>query len=197
MKLPKSFVAATAAAGIVGGAAGAMLFAPVIGSAQDTPTEQTTPAPNPDDTQPPADAERPEDCDRGPGGHHGPRLDAAAAAIGVDAAALRDSLRDGQTLAQVAEANGVDPQAVIDALVAEADSRLDEGVANGRITQDEADARRPELVERITSFVTDGPPEHPEGGRRRGPRGAPGTSEDAPQVEGSSFAPSEGQAFGA
>ena len=38
---------------------------------------------------------------------------------------LRDALRDGTTLAELATQNGVEPQAVIDALVAEATERID------------------------------------------------------------------------
>jgi DNA-directed RNA polymerase specialized sigma subunit len=55
---------------------------------------------------------------------------ATAEAIGIDAAELRGALRDGQTIAQVAEANGVDPQDVIDALVARSTERITK-VVNG------------------------------------------------------------------
>jgi uncharacterized protein YidB (DUF937 family) len=66
--------------------------------------------------------------------HRHPRRSAAirtaAEAIGIEADELRDALRDGQTIAQVAEANGVDPQDVIDALVARSTERITK-VVNG------------------------------------------------------------------
>jgi hypothetical protein len=46
-------------------------------------------------------------------------LDVIADAIGIDAETLREELAGGATIAEIAEANGVDPQVVIDALVAE------------------------------------------------------------------------------
>ena len=102
----------------------------------------------------------------GPRGHHGPGrlmgalhgLDSVADAIGIAVDELRDALADGQTLAQVAEANGVDPQAVIDTLVTEASEWLDEAIADGRLDQEDADERRAELTERITEFVNEGLP---------------------------------------
>ena len=87
------------------------------------------------------DEARPERGPRGDRGHHGPfgrfgpagrgvGLEAAAEAIGIEQDALRDALRDGQTIAEVAEANGVDVQVVIDAMVAAAQERIDEAIAD-------------------------------------------------------------------
>ena len=110
------------------------------------------------------DAARPE-LKRGPrgpgrfGGHFGPRigLDAAATAIGIDEDELRAALRDGQTIAEVAEANGVDVQVVIDAMVAAAQERIDEAIAD-------ADGRSADVTERITELVNEG---FPQRGERR------------------------------
>lgn len=85
----------------------------------------------------------------GPGGRHGGARveglhqamgDAAAGALGITADELSSALRDGQTLAELAAANGVDEQAVIDAALAAADTKLDEAVAAGALTQEQADA---------------------------------------------------------
>jgi hypothetical protein len=100
----------------------------------------------------------------GPGGPHGGRgegLEATAEAIGITADELRTALMDGQSIAQVAEANDVDVQTVIDALVARADERLDEAVENGRLTEAQASERAAELEERITAHVNG---ERPAGG---------------------------------
>src|SRR3954466_3039084 len=58
--------------------------------------------------------------------------------IGIDRATLRQGLRSGQTIAQIATANGVEPQTVIDALVTAANHRIDKAVAHGRITAERA-----------------------------------------------------------
>jgi uncharacterized protein (DUF433 family) len=47
-----------------------------------------------------------------------------AEAIGIDIDTLAEELRDGSTVAEIAEANDVDPQAVIDALVASYTERV-------------------------------------------------------------------------
>jgi hypothetical protein len=80
-------------------------------------------------------------------------LDAAAEAIGVELPVLLESLREGQTIAEVAAANGVDTQDVVDALVAVHQARLDELVAEGSITAAEASERAAAALERITAFV--------------------------------------------
>ena len=68
-------------------------------------------------------------------------LDAAASALGIDVDALKTSLKEGESIKDIAAAQGVDVQKVIDSLVAELKTKLDEQVAAGRITQDEANQR--------------------------------------------------------
>ena len=88
------------------------------------------------------EAARPEG---GPGfGHgfgHGADLEAAATAIGITEDELRTALQSGQSLAEIAQAHGVTPQAVIDALVADAKADVAERVTSGDITQAEADQK--------------------------------------------------------
>jgi hypothetical protein len=109
--------------------------------------------------------------DDGPGGRSGGRfggpigLDEAATAIGIEPAELREDLKDGQTIADVAEANDVETQTVIDAMVAAAKARIEEGVADGRLTADAGTERLDQLTERITTFVQEGFPakaDHPD-----------------------------------
>jgi polyhydroxyalkanoate synthesis regulator phasin len=119
----------------------------------------------------------------GHGGHHrGPKLDAAAAAIGIPVDQLRTELQNGGTpksLADVARAHNVDPQKVIDAMVAEAEQHLAEEVTSGKLTQQEADAKKAELRTRITEKVNNaGPMGGP--GKGRGPRNGRGPSGENP-----------------
>jgi uncharacterized protein YidB (DUF937 family) len=76
-----------------------------------------------------------------------------ADAIGISTDDLCAALRDGQTLAEVAEANGVDPQRVVDVLVESGTARLDAAVAAGRIDQATADEREASLPERAADLV--------------------------------------------
>lgn len=100
---------------------------------------------------------------RGPGrgpGFVGARLDAAADAIGITTDELRAALAGGSTIAEAAEANGVDAQSVIDALVAEATARIDAAVADGSLDAERADDLKAALVERITAHVNGAGPLH-------------------------------------
>ena len=104
---------------------------------------------------------------RGPGGHRGrPGMFAAGVGsealtdlLGIDAQELRTQLRDGATLAEIAQAQGVEVQAVVDELVAELDERLTNAVENGRIDQAEADQKLADAEAKITDMVNNGRPE--------------------------------------
>lgn len=79
--------------------------------------------------------------------------------LGIDAETLRDELRGGSTLAEVAEANGVDVASLVDALVAEATDRVDQAVEAGRIDAAEATDKLADIEERITERVNGEPSE--------------------------------------
>jgi hypothetical protein len=87
-------------------------------------------------------------------GHHGfADLDAAASYLGVTDAELRASLQDGDTLAEVAQANGKTAAGLVNALVAAAKADLDEKVAAGRLTAAERTSILADLESRIDDFV--------------------------------------------
>ena len=162
-----------AIAGVTGATIlGGLTLGTTISAAQTDSSSSEAPAAPGTDNAPNPD--RPADCDHGPGRPHGPNLDVAASAIGVDVGELRDALHNGSTLAQVAQDHGVDPQTVIDALVADVQSHLADKVSSGEITQEQADEHLADATERITDFVNNGKPDRPEG-----PPPADG-SEDAP-----------------
>ncbi len=74
--------------------------------------------------------------------------------LGIDGETLRTELRSGSTLAEIAEANDVTTDELVDALVAEAMERIDAAVEDGRIEQDVADERAADLEAQITERVT-------------------------------------------
>lgn len=107
-------------------------------------------------------------------------LDAAAETLGLSDDEVRDALRDGSTLADLAEQQGVDVATLTDALVAAAQERLDAAVADGRITQERADEIAAELPERLAVLVEEGPQWGHGPGRGDGPPPRGGAPEDAP-----------------
>jgi hypothetical protein len=125
-------LAATALAGALGGA---LLLGP---ASADTSTDATG-------TTSAGAATSAAPCRRG--------LADVAETIGISTDDLRAALRDGRTLAEVAEANGVDPQRVVDVLVDNGTARLEAAVAAGRIDQAAADQRKASLPERAADRV--------------------------------------------
>ena len=112
-----------------------------------------------------ADAGPPEGGRGGPGGRHGgPGLTEAATALGVTADELRTQLQSGTTIAQVAQAKGVDVQTVIDAMVTGLKTHLAQEVASGEHTQAEADQKLADATQRITDMVNNGAPAGGPGG---------------------------------
>ena len=81
--------------------------------------------------------------------------------LGLDNDEIRDQLREGTSLADIATANDVDPQTLVDALVAEAQERVDEAVANGRIDEADVAEKTADLEERISDFVNGERPGRP------------------------------------
>ena len=108
---------------------------------------------------------------------HGFRdLGTAAAFLGVGEDALRERLRDGDTLADVAKEKGKSVDALVSAIVAATTKRLDEAVAAGRITKAQRDEIVAGLKQRTTEIVNgDFPAFRGRGGPGFGPRfGGPG-----------------------
>jgi hypothetical protein len=78
--------------------------------------------------------------------------------LGITVDELRTELQSGKSIADVA---GDQTQAVIDALVAEATTRIEQGVTDGRLTREEADEKLAELSDRITEMVNNVRPAPP------------------------------------
>jgi hypothetical protein len=84
--------------------------------------------------------------------HHlgrGPGLEGAADYLGLTEAELHERLRNGETLAEIAEAEGKSVSGLEQALLTAAKARLDEAVADSRITT----AQRDELLEGLEAKI--------------------------------------------
>jgi len=101
----------------------------------------------------------------GRGGFDGPRgfglgvgpvgagLDSVATALGITESQLQTELQSGKTLAQIATDHGKTAADVVNALVADAQSKLDAAVKAGKLTQSQADALESDLKSKITDLV--------------------------------------------
>jgi predicted XRE-type DNA-binding protein len=99
--------------------------------------------------------------------------DAAAKYLGLSESALRSKLSSGQSLADVAKAQGKDVSGLEQAMTADAKARLDKAVADKKLTQAQADKMLSALKSRIDDVVNGKAPAGPRfrGGRRdAGPR---------------------------
>ncbi|MFC8191521.1 hypothetical protein ACFUMH_07635 [Cellulomonas sp. NPDC057328] len=105
----------------------------------------------------------------GRGGGRHVDLSAAATTLGMTQDELRTALEvDGTSLADVAAAQDVETSVLVEALVAAQTERLAQDVADGDLTQAEADERVAALPERVGALVEE---ELRLGGRGHGPRG--------------------------
>ena len=112
-------------------------------------------------------------------GGRGPGLEVVASTLGMTAEEVREAISNGQTLAQLAEANGSSGEALIDAILAEMTTHLDEKVAAGDLTQEEADAKLAEATTRVTEFVNNTGEAGPMGGGPGGRGHHGGDADDA------------------
>jgi len=97
-------------------------------------------------------------------GHHGLRRRAlragakvAASTIGIEVKTLVSEVRSGKTVAEVAQSHNVDPQKVIDAVVTAANQKIDQLVADGKLSAERAATLKSKLVERVTKLVNHTP----------------------------------------
>jgi len=76
-------------------------------------------------------------------------LDAAANTLGMSPTDLLQELRDGMTLAEIAQQKGVDSNKVKTAMLAAVNARIDEAVKNGKLAQDKAAELKSKIAEKL------------------------------------------------
>jgi len=85
------------------------------------------------------------------GGRGNNLVSVAADELGMRVTDLLTELQNGKSIAEVAKEKGVDTQVIVDAYVAQVKENLDKAVADGNITQKQADWQ----LERVKENVTD------------------------------------------
>lgn len=83
----------------------------------------------------------------------GKNSEVIAEVIGISVEELQSAKDAGSSVAEIAQANGVDPQTVIDALIADVADRLDAKVVAGDLTAEEAAEKLESKSERITNKI--------------------------------------------
>lgn len=105
----------------------------------------------------------------------GDELAAAATALGLTTTELQTKLQAGSSLAEIATAEKVAVQTVIDALVTVEKAEIDAALTAGAITQAQADRMKANVTQRATDIVNGtfrgGPGGRGHGGRGHGGRG--------------------------
>ncbi|MEP7357971.1 MAG: hypothetical protein ABI847_12065, partial [Anaerolineales bacterium] len=108
---------------------------------------------------------------RGGGGGVGSLVDAAASVTGLTAQEVRTQLQAGQSLAQIAQANGKTAEDVIAAARAALVTRLAQEVTDGRLTQAQSDTKLAEFDANAAALVNSTTLDLGRGGPHGGPRG--------------------------
>ena len=80
-------------------------------------------------------------------------LGAAMEMLGIEKADIATGIRDGATLGEVAESNGIPTEDLISTITAIMTEKLNEAVAEGKITADEALAKADNIQERAQQMV--------------------------------------------
>src|ERR1700730_1300267 len=108
-------------------------------------------------TQTPSATPSPGGDHRGPGFGFGLKggasLQVVAKDLNMTAAELKTALQGGQSIAALATSKNVDPQKIINDLVADATTRIDAAVSSGKITAAQAAKMKANLTAGITAFV--------------------------------------------
>jgi hypothetical protein len=94
----------------------------------------------------------------GPGKVIGAGLDVVATTLGITEDEVRTALENGQSIADLAVSKGKTAQDVIDAIVAEATTRINAAVTDGKLTQERADELIANLTTGVTTLVNSTPP---------------------------------------
>ena len=102
----------------------------------------------------------------------------AAEALDMSVEDLHAELKDGKTIADLAEEKGVDTQEIIDTYLAQLEENLTQAVEDGKITQNQADWMLEQATERAPDQLTNTwEGRFPGGKRPGGMRGLPGQSD--------------------
>ena len=88
--------------------------------------------------------------------------------LGLTTDELRSGFADGQSLADIAEAQGIDEDDLVAFLMGQLEERLDQAVENGRLDADDVEEKLADAEVRIEEHINAEPGERPGRGHRHG-----------------------------
>jgi hypothetical protein len=91
--------------------------------------------------------------DHGRRGHENNTVKEAAAILGVNETTIKDQLKQGKTLAQLAQDKGIAEDILLQKLTVAENQSIDAAVTSGKITQAQADKRKSGLADRLKKEV--------------------------------------------
>ncbi|MDE3101921.1 MAG: hypothetical protein KGJ98_06740 [Chloroflexota bacterium] len=110
---------------------------------------------------------------KGPGGRPGMgrffggnELNVASTYLGISTTDLRTKLHSGQSLAQIATAAGKSTDGLIQAIVQDETTKIDQAVSSGKLTSAQATQIKADLTQRVTDMVNNTRPMGPGFGHR-------------------------------
>ncbi|MFW5437544.1 hypothetical protein [Paenibacillus apiarius] len=84
---------------------------------------------------------------------HGNMIKTTATVLNVDEASITASLKEGKTLAEIAEANGLSKEDYLQIIIAAETESINAEVTGGKVTQEQADKILSSLSERLTKQI--------------------------------------------
>ncbi len=145
MTLKKTFTIAVVAASLFGGS---LIAIPLLASAQDDSPSLESEVNQEDST-----TNEKETNHRKRGPKRGAFIGEVLLEVGLDPVSVKEGFANGQTLGDTAEANGISPESIIDAIVAAMTERLNQAIADGKLTPEEAAEKAAGIPERANEIV--------------------------------------------
>jgi uncharacterized protein YidB (DUF937 family) len=92
-------------------------------------------------------------------GFRGSIIQETATILGVDQSAVTDALKQGKTLAQIAQEKGLSEDDFLQKVTAAETKAIDDALTAGKITQDQADKQKSGLSDRLKQMIENTKPE--------------------------------------
>ena len=146
MTLKRTFTIAVVAGSLFGGT---LVAIPLLASAQDS-----SPSLEPEISQEESkNQEKKSSAPKTPGPKRGVLVGEILREVGLDADVVKEGFANGQTLGETAEANGISSETIVDAIVEAMTERLNQALADGKITPEEAAEKAAGIPDRATEIV--------------------------------------------
>ena len=147
----KNFLVAIVSSSLL---AAAVIAIPFVANAQNGSTEKTISLENPsadtEEDRKKSDTASEMEQKRGKGRH---LLGAVMESLGIEKADITTGVSNGATLGEVAESNGIPTEELISTITSIMTEKLNEAVAEGKITADEALAKADSIQEKAQQMV--------------------------------------------